>query len=421
MAPSPPPEVEGRTPPAILLRSAQARGLLEAALEPSGMRLESFTRTNWFTRPGGEASAIYRVRASGQKLHLIASTVLLSDGEREALGAVRLEGPEGTVHVWLHPADPELPGLATACEPHALGRLLSRLWGQKTNVVELRMRVLRPLRRAVLEAEVTLSGTRRKVFLKVVRPSRAGELLRRHELCPYAPHAADAGEGIIVLQQAAGRSLASHLYRPSGDGRPVADIDPQLLLRPLDRIPHDALRLPARAAPAEKISTYAEICVQAGAPAHRVEALRHSIDARLIAEPGPLTVTHGDLHTANIHLDEKGRSVSALIDLDTLGPGRRADDVACLLAHLLTLPSISPHGYRAAPGLTRRLWGHAKHLHDPQDLRVRTGAVLMSLIPGARTAGHLEQWLDLAQAICDEGMEEAITYGTESVINTTGS
>lgn len=45
---------------------------------------------------------------------------------------------------------------------------------------------------------------------------------------------------------------------------------------------------------------------------------------------------------------------SALIDVDTLGPGRRADDLACLLAHLLTLPTLDADGYAEVPRLPKR-------------------------------------------------------------------
>lgn len=417
---SPPsPGPDGATTPAALLRDERAGELLEAALAASGLHLEGFTRTNWFNRPGAEASAIYRVQASGRELHLIASTVELNETEREALGAVRLDSSTGTVHVWPHPADPELPGLPMACEPVALGGRLSRLWEEETTVTALRMRVMRPLRRAVLEAELTVSGRRRRVFLKVVRPARAPELLHRHDLCPPAPEAADAGDGIVVLQEAPGLSLTSHLYRPPGDDRSTPEIDASVLFSALETTSPRALDLPPRPAPAQKLTAYAETCLQAGAPAGRIGALRQSIVQGMLKEPGPLTVTHGDFHGANIHLDAAGSRVCALIDVDTLGPGRAADDTACLLAHLLTLPSISPQGYAAAPALAGRVWTHARGVHDPEDLTVRTAAVLISLMPGARTAAHLHHWLALAETACAQSMPEAIRRSACAVMNTT--
>lgn len=414
-----PPSPDSPATTGALLRHARAAELLAAALAPSNLRLEGFVRTNWFNRPGAEASAIYRVQASGRELHLIASTLELSPAEREALGAVRLDGSEGTVHIWPHPADPALPGLPVACDPTALGRRLSHLWGEETEVIDLRMRVLRPLRRAVLQAEVTSGGHRRRIFLKVVRPYRAAELLHRHTLCPPAPTAADAGDGIVVLQEAPGMSLVSHLYRAGGDDRQVPHIETPVLFEALTTTSEDALRLPPRPAPAEKVEAYAGTCIQAGAAPTRIDALLQSIAPRLLPEPGPVTVTHGDFHGANIHLDATGRQISALIDVDTLGPGRAADDSACLLAHLLVLPSISPQGYTTAPPLTRRVWNHAATRHDPEDLTVRTAAVLMSLAAGARTALHRDLWLMLAETLCMQGASEALRRSEESVMKDT--
>lgn len=86
--------------------------------------------------------------------------------------------------------------------------------------------------------------------------------------------------------------------------------------------------------------------------------VRHIRD-RLLSTPGPVVPTHGDFHRDNIFAevlpDAEGRpalSPAALIDLDSVGPGYRADDLACLIAHLLTLPTLDPQGYACLSQVT---------------------------------------------------------------------
>lgn len=419
------------------LRGEEAGELLRLALKTSGLELETWQRTHLFERPGAEASGVFEVTASSVEgtalLHLIASTVELSDEQQKAVGAVRLtsDGPEGhthpAVHVWPHPADPELPGLAAACDAGQLGQRITSAVTESgvaeqppAAVEELSMVVLRPLRRAVLRASIREGGSdSRTVYVKVLRPERADLQLRRHALAPSAPRALSLGDGIVMIDQAAGLPLTEHLHRPGlrgegadrecTDGEALRQLAPDTLLRPLDQLSLEAMSLPRRATQAERLEDYAGVAIRRGADQERVQKLCRGIRERILPEPGPLVPTHGDFHPANIFLELRtgedetaALAPSALIDVDTLGPGYRADDIACLLAHLLTLPTLDPEGYAAVPEFTEQLWNHLAEQHDPTDLRSRVAGVLLSLIPSAQTGDRRSAWLGMAERCLQE-------------------
>ncbi|MBX9245107.1 phosphotransferase, partial [Actinotalea ferrariae] len=107
-------------------------------------------------------------------------------------------------------------------------------------------------------------------------------------------------------------------------------------------------------------------------------------------DAGPVVATHGDLHEANLLVDDG--ALVGLLDVDALGPGHRVDDLACLLAHLSVLPALAPGTYRHVPGALRR-WlaavddaGAALDV-DPVALRARAGAVVLSLVAGSTGGG----------------------------------
>src|SRR5690606_22274930 len=102
------------------------------------------------------------------------------------------------------------------------------------------------------------------------------------------------------------------------------------------------------------------------------------------ADPGPLAPTHGDLHEANL-LVEQG-VVVGLLDVDSVGPGHRVDDLACLLGHLSVLPALAPHVHRHVPAALPRWVAEFDAVVDPAALRARAGAVALSLVAGATEA-----------------------------------
>ena len=90
--------------------------------------------------------------------------------------------------------------------------------------------------------------------------------------------------------------------------------------------------------------------------------------------------THGDFHEGQLHVAD-GRIVGVL-DVDTVGPGRRADDLACLIAHLSTIQWMSPAQEARVHRLIRNWVPVFDTRVDPTELRLRAAAVIISLATG---------------------------------------
>ncbi|OLT49416.1 hypothetical protein BJF88_02905 [Cellulosimicrobium sp. CUA-896] len=142
----------------------------------------------------------------------------------------------------------------------------------------------------------------------------------------------------------------------------------------------------------------------------------HGLDAARVADvttvvthgvatrdPGPVVATHGDFHAANVLLDATGARVETLLDVDTLGPGHRVDDLACVVAHLAVLPGLSPGDYAGTEGLVARCLAVFGEVVDPVALRSRAAGVVLSLASGAATRELAEAWLAVAEQLVDAG------------------
>src|SRR5690606_28940834 len=142
--------------------------LLAAALSADGAALGEWAVHAVHHRPGASVSVGYSVRVvrpggdpHGAADYLCATTARLDAAA--GAGLVRLERDGTVVHVWRHPADPELPALPVACSPDLLA---ARLGTAQPPVVTLL--AYRPLRRAVVRVEGPGIPDGR-VFVKVVR------------------------------------------------------------------------------------------------------------------------------------------------------------------------------------------------------------------------------------------------------------
>ncbi|MGC8035516.1 phosphotransferase, partial [Salmonella enterica] len=78
---------------------------------------------------------------------------------------------------------------------------------------------------------------------------------------------------------------------------------------------------------------------------------------------GPVVPTHGDFYEANVLMQEE--TISCLLDVDSLGPGHRVDDLACFLGHVAVLPAVDSRYVHAPAALDRfaRVFAQAV---DPQ-------------------------------------------------------
>lgn len=338
-------------------------------------------------RPGADVSAIYRI------CYDLPSP---TEPTEEWLGLTTVEVDEGVatlvhndlvVRAWRHPSDPRLPGLPWACSTDQVSEWLGA-------PVELEMLAYRPLRRAVLSAHGD-----RAAFIKVLRPDKATGLAQRQRLLAGAGIAPEIiGEpapGVVVSADAAGISLAHALAAWPDD--PAHLPSPASLVALLDAIPAEAVQFPRRDSWSDRIDFHGAGAITA-LPGQRSEirALAGDITRLLAGLPAPPVVpTHGDYYEANIFTVD-GRATS-VIDLDSIGPGRRDDDLACLLGHLAVLPQLAPDHYGRVGELVEEWREDFETRVHPASLRARTAAVILSLVSGSDTPTALAR-LDLARS-----------------------
>lgn len=353
-----------------VLTDAEIGELLAAALGTTGAELASWRVDAVHHRPGDGVTVGYVVQLrSGALEYLLASSS--RSCPRDVPGTLVARGPAGTVVVWRHPDDPLLPALRRACDPALLAPSLPGTGA----VTALELIGYRPLRRAVVRAE--RDGV--PWFVKVLRPhdGNAADVVARHQLLsdegvPVPRVAYAAEDGLVVLEALPGRPLLDALV--AGTTLALADV-----LTVVQGFPAEVLNLPARRPWSSRARAYAGALEVRPALAGRAHAVAAGVLAGLRStDPGPVVPTHGDLHEAQVLVDDAGH-VTGLLDVDTAGPGHLVDDVACLLAHLLAVRPMTPE-----LGAVARCWtDEAAGYVDPAALRVRVAGVLLSLAAGA--------------------------------------
>jgi aminoglycoside phosphotransferase len=293
-------------------------------------------------------------------------------------GILTLSDGEQQVTLWCVPNDPDLPGLVGALDPDTLARLLGS-FGLDPTGLRTRLIAYRPRRRAVIQVS-TASAT---WFLKVLRPGEAEGLHRRHRLLHDAgvpvPHSLGwSDHGLLVLENLPGTGLRSLLTGlPETASLPSADD----VLALLDRFPAGVLDLPRRPPWSSTCDRYAAV-IGAALPgeAERAGQFARTVRSGLAGvEPGS-DATHGDFYEAQL-LVAQGR-VSGVLDVDTAGPGHRADDLACALGHLEALAISDPASTIAARALAARWRSDFRRRVDPQELLLREAGVRIGLATG---------------------------------------
>lgn len=309
--------------------------------------------------------------------------------------------PPFEVGVWRYPYDPALPGLASTVIPElATERHGDLVGGPVTPTVV----GYRPGRRAV----VRLDGPNGTVWAKVVRPSRAARLVALHDAAIDAglpvPTVRRATGDVVVLSHLAGATLRDQVLD-------AHDVPPPVVLAPLLRrlATLDVDDRPARRRPLADVGVHVASLV-ATLPDHeaRLVELLGRLDVERRGDElaiGAGGVVHGDLHDAQVLCDDAG--VTGLLDLDDVGRGDRADDVANLIAHAATLATT----FDATCGRAMRSWCvgtddlvAALDL-DPDEVARRAAAAALSLATGPLRACEPD-WraatlrrIDLAEAL----------------------
>ena len=342
---------------------------IRAAVDIAGGNVTDteLSQVTWW--PGVSITTRHRVSVSGGALDGRQSFVCT--GGRIPDGAMIVEGEPGPVGVWRVPHDPALPGLVSALDETQAARLLSDL-GADEGPVTTRLRAYRPGRRAV----VAVSGKREGIYLKLVRPGKVEQLHGTHRfLAASLPVPMSLGfsaeQGLIALQSMPGITLRGALEDPDS-GLPAAQeivsLAQSLPIPQDDRIASSPIeRLPDLASMLKVVSP--ELT-------DRVDRLIEAIGEDLEKATLP---THGDYYESQLLVD--GGRLVGLLDVDTFGWGRPADDAATMLGHLAVWAELSNDPKRVVDfgGRLIRLWDQ---ILDPVDLRLRTAAVALSLATG---------------------------------------
>lgn len=375
-------------------------GPLAAVAEAAGGVVASHRITNVTWWPGRSCTVQWTAELEGGALagsgDFVATTIPGPEG------ALVVGDGDDAVTIWKVPHDPFLPALGTVMAAGVAGRLVADLGGELMDPTAV-LRAYRPTRRAVVE--VTGRGDH-SVYLKLVKPQRLESLRRRHdELSRHLPVPEPLGVqrelGLLVMPRMRGATLRETLETP-GAALPA----PGVVVGLPDRIP-ELSRMGDVTSSIESAPSMAGLLRQLlPAQAARISSLAERIGSDDVAER---VVAHGDYHEAQLLVEDA--RVIGMLDVDTVGWGRPADDAAVMLAHLSLWSSISSHPERVRSYALQlqQLWDARL---DAADLRRRVAARLLGLAAGPfrsqtddwplQTSLRLdlaERWLDSADAV----------------------
>ena len=368
-----------------LLTSTEVGELLGAAVEHAGGRLIGWALDHVDANPNQSTTATY------------SATVAWPYGERDELLGVsaRASGPaasdtkaeifadgEREVAVWIYPNDPDLPGLARAAYTEQMAGSLTEhdVLGRPVAADEVSLRMIgyRPRRRAVLRVDVEPEPV--VLYCKVLRERLFGDVVRRHELLlaagvPAPRIAATTDDALLLLHNLDGRPLAKAVFDETD---PCTAED---LIHLLDAMPMSVTKLERRPPWTDAVQHYSQM-VAAAVPSatDKLAWLTDQIAEGLASVPLGNDPTHGDFHEGQVHVS--GGRIVGILDVDTVGPGRRADDLACLIAHLSTIQRMNPAQEAKVHRLIRTWVPVFDTRVDPLELRLRAAAVIISLATG---------------------------------------
>lgn len=379
-----------------LLTSAEVQPLLTTAVQHAGGTLVSWRLQHVDSQPGWSTTATYAAAVdwpTGRRDEILGASARVG-GRRGNDDRAMVFGDGGReVAVWLYPDDPDLPGLRRAASVTGLSALLAEHQvvpvPPPPEAVALEMISYRPRRRAVLKATITGPAGKQTYFVKVLREAAVAPTLERHRLLlsagfPAPTVAAITPDFCLVLPRVPGRPLAKALFDES------LPCTAESLVGVLDALPPAVVRLPRRPPWSDAVASYADMIAAVLPPAApQLTWLVNRISTGLAGTAPGLEATHGDFHEGQVFVT--GGIITGVVDIDTVGPGRRADDLACLLAHLSTVQGMSAD---QAIGLNRliKLWLPVFDARvDPSELRLRAAAVVISLATGPYRAQQ-PQW-----------------------------
>ncbi|OYN92213.1 aminoglycoside phosphotransferase family protein [Parenemella sanctibonifatiensis] len=359
--------------------------LLRAAVEHAGGTLVTWSLDHVDANPQHSTTATYSAVVDwkfGRRDELLGVSARAQGRGRNDDRAEIFADGDREVAVWLYPKDPDLPGLPRATYVEDMTATLNRHRVMPGPVVpedvELEMIGYRPRRRAVLR--VSVPKYRTTVFVKVLRRRQFHEVVQRHELLlaagiPAPTLAATTSDYLLIMRELPGRVLARSIFDPT------PPCTAEQLIGVLDAMPPAVAGLERRPPWTDAVAHYAEMVIQAMPQLERqLHWMVDQISDGLRLIPPGNEPTHGDFHEGQVFT--AGGRIVGLLDVDTVGPGRRADDLACLIAHLSTVQRMNAEQASRVQHLLRTWVPVFDERVDPTELRLRAAAVVISLSTG---------------------------------------
>ncbi|MGO1383565.1 MAG: phosphotransferase [Arachnia sp.] len=390
-----------------LLTSTRVAPLLTAAVEHAGGELGEWKLDHVDTNPEQSTTATYLAQVTwpwGERSELLgvsarAGALLPTDRDAEVFADGNRE-----VAVWLYPHDPDLPGLPRAAFPDQLAELFnsSGVLSRPVTADSLAVSMIgyRPRRRAVVRVGVRDSAE--VFYIKVLRSKIFDDVVERHRLLleagvPAPRVAFVTPENLLVTRELPGASLAAAIFT---DDVPCTA---EQLIGALDAMPLAVSQLERRPPWTDAVSHYAAM-VTSAVPAlgADLEWSVQRITSGLAGVPLGEEATHGDFHEGQLRVAQG--HIVGMLDIDTIGPGRRADDLACLMAHLSTIQRMNSTQEARVRDLLARWVPVFDERVDPVELRLRTAAVVISLATGPYR-GQEVAWRDTTATMVRTAVE----------------
>ena len=379
-----------------LLTSPDVGSLLEAAVNHAGGRLLSWRMDHVDAHPQRSTTATYTARiewAFGQRDELLGVSARVGGPASSDDRAEIFADGARELAVWLYPKDPDLPGLARAAYPEHVAEVFNeyRILPHRLSAEQVHLDMIgyRPRRRAVLRAVVDAPSGPVTFYIKVLRERAFADVLHRHRMLrevgvPAPVVAAATTDSLLVLAQVPGVPLSRAIF----DAEPPCSAEQ--LIGILDAMPNQVAGLPRRAPWTDAVQHYASMVIEA-TPwlERRIRWVANEVQAGLAGIAPGNEPTHGDFHEGQLHV--ANGQICAILDVDTIGPGRRADDLACLIAHLSTVQRMNAEQADRVKSLLRSWVPVFDSRVDPAELRLRAAAVVLSLATGP-FRGQEPQW-----------------------------
>ena len=370
---------------ARLLTGPRVEPLLRAAVEHQGGQLLTWSLDHVDAAPEQSTTATYVAQVAwphGERTELLGVSARTGDLSPSDARADIFEDGHRKVAVWLYPNDPDLLGLPRAAFPDRMaetlnaGTVLAR--PVTAEQLSLSMIAYRPRRRAVVK--VVVNDPREVFYVKVLREKVFADIHHKHQLLrqaglPAPEVALTTPDHLLVTRELPGMAMARALFEP---GDPCS---PEELIGLLDAMPASVAALERRPPWSDAVGHYARM-VSATLPELGEELgwLSNQISTGLARFPLGNEPTHGDFHEGQLRV--AGGRVVGMLDVDTIGPGRRADDLACLIGHLSTIQRMNRQQEAKVRDLLARWVPVFDRRVDPVELRLRAAAVVISLATG---------------------------------------